>query len=280
MRVTSHHLIDLAAAATQRTQEQVADATQVASSGLQIAEPSDDVAKWVAAARDRVRQAISSGTGDAIGAGLDRLQQTDGALQNLSTAVSQARTLAVQGASDGMNASDRTRLAEQAKQLNSAALAAANTQAPDGTYLLSGSQSQTAPFDASGAYQGDTNADAIASSDGSRHTVAVTGSTCSTASHGVDVLEVIANLGQALDANDTAGIQTAIGDLSTAVDAARRRARHRRRRAELADRGEQRTHPGRAAADRDRIAARRRRRRRCREQARAGDPARSASRRR
>ena len=164
-----------------------------------------------------MRQAISSGTGDAIGAGLDRLQQTDGALQNLSTAVSQARTLAVQGASDGMNASDRTMLAEQAKQLYSAALAAANTQAPDGTYLLSGSQSQTAPFDASGAYQGDTNADAIASSDGSRHTVAVTGDVL-TASHGVDVLEVIANLGQALDANDPAGIQTAIGDLSTAVD--------------------------------------------------------------
>jgi flagellar hook-associated protein 3 FlgL len=217
MRVTAHHLIELAAASTTRAQQQVADATEVASTGLAVAVPSDDVTKWIGAARDRMREAISSGTGDAIATGRDRLQQTDGALANLSDVVSRARTLAVQGASDGLNASDRALLASQAQQLFSAALAAANTPAPDGSYLFAGAHNQVAPFDATGVFTGDTDVAAVATADGSRHDISTTGDVL-TASHGVDVLPVIAQLGQALSANDPVAIQAALGKLSTAVN--------------------------------------------------------------
>lgn len=216
MRITSHHLIDLAASATSRAQDQVADATRVASTGLAVAVPSDDVASWVMAARDRVRQTISAGAGVAIADGRDRLQQTDGALATISGTVSRAREIAIQGNSAALDPSDRAALALEARALYSEALSAANTQGANGTYLLAGAQSQTPPFDATGTYAGDTNVVAVASGDGTRHDVAMTGDLL-TAAHGVDVLPAISKLGQALDANDPVAIQAAIGELSTAV---------------------------------------------------------------
>src|SRR5262249_45091926 len=66
------------------------------------------------------------------------------------------------------------------------------------------------------AYTGDTDTAAVASADGTRHDIATTGDVL-TASHGVDVMPVIAQLGQALDANDPVAIRAALGSLSTAV---------------------------------------------------------------
>jgi len=73
MRITGSHLADLAAAATARAQDKVAEATEVASSGLRVARPSDDPAAWAAAQRDKVRQVLAAGTGSAIGASTDQL---------------------------------------------------------------------------------------------------------------------------------------------------------------------------------------------------------------
>src|SRR5579871_6282067 len=131
MRVTGFHLIQLEAAATSAAQQRVATASAVASSGLSVAAPSDNVTAWIEAAKDRVRQAISTGGGAAIQTGLDQLQQTDGALSTIATVLSSAKSLAVQGASTGLTAGDRQDLAAEATQLFQTALSAANTQGPD-----------------------------------------------------------------------------------------------------------------------------------------------------
>jgi flagellar hook-associated protein 3 FlgL len=216
VRVTAHHLIELTSAATSRTQQQVADAAEEASSGLSVAEPSDNVTAWVTAARDRARQAISAGGGDAIATGLDRLQATDGALASLSSVVSNAKQIAIQGASQTLTAVDRTNLAAEANALYQGALAAANAQGSDGTYLLAGAQTGTPPFTAAGAYQGDATKDQVATADGAHHDVSITGDVL-TAANGVDVLPTISQLAQALTANDPVAIQAAIGSLSTAI---------------------------------------------------------------
>ncbi len=218
MRVTSFHLIAQEAAATSAAQQRVADASQVAASGLSVAVPSDNVTAWVEAAKDRVRQAISSGGGDAIQTGLDQLQQTDGALSTIASVLSSAKSLAVQGASSGLTAGDRQDLAAEATGLFQTALTAANTQGPDNTFLLGGSADETAPFDASGNFSGNATTQQIASdSSGDRLGVSLSGDVL-TAANGVDVLPALQQLATALASNNTTGIQTSITTLSTAVN--------------------------------------------------------------
>src|SRR5215831_10738876 len=99
MRITGNRLIDLASASTTKNQAAVATASAEVSSGLRVAEPSDDPTAWLAAQRTKLHQALSQGTGAAVAASRDRLELTDSALASLSDIVSQVRTLAIQGAS-------------------------------------------------------------------------------------------------------------------------------------------------------------------------------------
>jgi flagellar hook-associated protein 3 FlgL len=212
MRVTGNQLIDAAQASTSRAQESLARATAQVSSGLRVEKPSDDPTAWLAAHRAGLRKAVLDGSRAAVVASRERLDQTDGALATIGDAVSEVRALAIQGASGSYNAADRAELAVHVRALFESALAAANTQAPDGEYLLAGAASLTEPFDATGAYQGDARARQIASGD----TMSIPGSEL-TAARGVDVLPLLDRVAKALAANDTTALATAIDDLGTAV---------------------------------------------------------------
>lgn len=215
MRITAGHIIELASEATSRATSKVATASEIASSGLKVAVPSDDPAAWAAAQRDKVRQALSTGMGAAISTSTNQLQQTDGALSTISSVISQARTLAVQGASV-TNANERVQIGEQVQALFQTALSAANTQDSDGTYLLAGSQTQTPPFDANGVYQGDGTTRSVVSSEHGTSTTNVTGETL-TAANGVDVLPELQKLATALSSNNVAQIQASLSTLQTAT---------------------------------------------------------------
>lgn len=215
MRVTPNHIADQLAAASSRAESRVSTASNVASSGMRVAVPSDDPVAWAAAQRDKLRQALASGTGAAIQTSTTALEQTDGALATIADVVSRARELAVQGASDS-NAAQRGALGTQVQALFAAALSAANAQASDGSYLLAGAQTGAPPFDAAGAYHGDATARVVATSEHGSDTVGVPGSTL-TAAAGVDVLPALAQLAAALSANNAAGIQAGLGALTTAT---------------------------------------------------------------
>jgi flagellar hook-associated protein 3 FlgL len=216
MRITSGHIVELAAAATSRAQQSVADATAVESSGLKVAVPSDDPVAWVTAQRERVRETLSSGNGTAMSFATDQLDETDGALSTISDVVTQARQLAVQGSSDTYSAASRAEIGTQVQALFQSALAAANTQSSNGEYLLGGSKSSAPPFDATGAYTGDSTSRDITVSEHSTQTVTVPGSVL-TAANGVDVLPTLAALATALSTNNVAGIQAALGTLTSAT---------------------------------------------------------------
>ncbi len=206
MRITGNRMIDLAAAATAKSQERVAAAANEVSSGLRVAKPSDDPAAWLAAERAKLHRTLARGADSAVQASRDRLDQTDGALATIGDVVSQVRTLAVQGASATYNASDRAELAVQVRALFGAAVGAANTRSADGEFLLAGSQSLATPFDAAGQYHGDALA----------RTGTLAGSEL-TAANGVDVLPLLDKVATALAANDQTTVQNLLGDLDTAV---------------------------------------------------------------
>jgi flagellar hook-associated protein 3 FlgL len=216
MRITGNRLIDLSAASTTKAQTAVATAAAQLSSGLRVTSPSDDPDAWLAAQRTKLSQALSQGTGAAVQTSRDRLGVTDNALASLGDIVSQIRTLAVQGASDTYNPSDRAGIGAQVHGLFLSALDSANARGHDGEYLLAGSLSTAPPFDATGAYVGDGAVRSVPS-DGALTTDVTIPGTALTAASGVDVLPLLDRIATALSTNDMAALGTALPDLDTAV---------------------------------------------------------------
>jgi flagellar hook-associated protein 3 FlgL len=216
MRITENRLIDLAAASTTKNQAAVATTTAELSSGLRVNTPSDDPEAWLAAQRSKLRQAMSQGTGAAVQAGRDHLEVTDNALASLGDILSQVRSLAVQGSSGTYNATDRAALGAQVRGLFQNALDAANARTSAGEYLLAGSASLTAPFDAAGVYQGDAAVRALPGDGGVTSGVTIAG-TALTAASGVDVLPLLDQIATALASNDMTTLVGALPGLDTAI---------------------------------------------------------------
>lgn len=217
MRVTGSRIMELAAAATAANQERVAAASAEVSSGLRVGKPSDDPAAWVAAERAKLHRAMSEGVGAAVQTSRDRLAEVDGALATIGDLVSQARSLAIQGANASYSAADREEIAVHVRALMQAAIGAANTKSSDGEYLLAGSQSLASPFGPAGAYAGNATTRAVPISDDGAATSSTIAGTDLTAARGVDVLPLLERLAAALDANDGASIAGMLGDFETAT---------------------------------------------------------------
>ncbi len=214
MRVTNMYLVSLAQAADAKNQSNVAQLTQEVSSGLAVSKPSDDPVAWIEAQREKVRSTINDGTGEALQGGLQKLTATSGALASLAQVVSQAQALATQGASATTTAAGRADAAQQANGLLQSALSAANTTDVDGTYLLSGTAVNTVPYESSGNYQGNASTTSINSSSTATSQSSLAGSSLEGS---VNIIETIGDLATALSSNDVTGIQTALGNLNTAV---------------------------------------------------------------
>jgi flagellar hook-associated protein 3 FlgL len=216
MRITGNRMIDLAAASTARTQNEVGRVSNEVSSGMRVAKPSDDPTAWAAAERAKLHRTLSQGTVSAVAASRDRLDETDAALSTIGDSVSAIRTLAVQGASSTYNAEDRAALAENVRSLMASALGAANARSTDGEYLLAGTASLTQPFDAAGVYTGNATARSIPIGEGANAVATVTGAELTSAA-GVDVFPLLDRVANALAANDPVALAATLGELETAT---------------------------------------------------------------
>jgi flagellar hook-associated protein 3 FlgL len=217
MRVTNMHMVDLAQAGAAQNQSNVATLSQEVQTGLRVAKPSDDPTAWIEAQREKVRSALNDGTSEAIQSSSERLTSTDGALATLSSIVSQAQALAVQGSNASQNASTRAAIGAEMTSLFQAAVTAGNTKGVDGSYLLAGTAVATQPFDpTTGAYQGNAGVNAVNTDTAATEPAAIAGSAL-TAANGVDVIPTLSQLATALNGNNLAGIQSAITSLNTAV---------------------------------------------------------------
>lgn len=217
MRVTNMYMVELAQAASAKNQSNVAQLSQEVSSGLAVAKPSDNPTAWLEAQRAKVEQTINDGTGAALQTGLVKIDATDGALSSLAQIVSQAQTIAVEGASASITSDARADAAQQVNGLLQAALAAANTQDVDGNYLLSGTAVNTVPFESSGNYQGNAATTSINSSSTATTQDSLSGSALDTGPGSVNIIATLGNLATALGGNDVPGIQAQLANLNTAV---------------------------------------------------------------
>jgi flagellar hook-associated protein 3 FlgL len=157
MRITQNMMSDTLVGHLGSLQSRIADSSTQLQTGKRINKPSDDPlgaqrALQLSSQSDAIDQYQAN-----AGLAQDFLQTTDTALQSVTTLSQRARDLAVRGASGTLNATDMKALAQEIDSLIDG-VKAAGSATSNGLYVMSGTNTTTAPYaqGASDTYQGDT----------------------------------------------------------------------------------------------------------------------------
>ncbi len=158
----------------------------------------------------------------------DKLSQQETAINASTDVLTRLKELAVQGANATNSPKDRQYIAVEVKELRDQLLSLANTQDVNGNYIFSGSRTSKAAFDtdASGklAYQGDMTVSPAGTgdqriTDTNRPGTNPFGKLVRAAADGseaaVGFFQTIDDFAAALDANDTKGLQRAVGEMGS-----------------------------------------------------------------
>lgn len=138
-----------------------------------------------------------------IDSGISYMSTVESTLGSVEDVLTQAKTLAIQGANATNNSEDRKAIALQVDQLLSRIYSLANTQ-HDGDYVFSGFKTRTAPFDpadATYAYAGDANNIQREVSTGTKLTINMSGSQAF-GSGATSAFAVLKDLSNALNNNN------------------------------------------------------------------------------
>jgi flagellar hook-associated protein 3 FlgL len=217
MRVTDGLIFSSALVNTARAREAAQEAQQQASSGVRVSHPSDDPAAsgLIVAfnmSTDRF-QAIS----DAATQASSELGVVDSSLGDISNVLSRARELAVQFSNAGYPQSQSAGGAQEVDGILGQVVADLNTRFGN-RYVFGGNVDNAPPFDAAGNYTGDDGvrkveiAPGVLEASSVRADVAIKG-----VGGGVDVLQTLAALRDALNANDTDAIRATLDDLDSSI---------------------------------------------------------------
>ncbi len=217
MRVTDRMMFENAAANAAKSRDRAQTAMEQLSTGMRVVHPGDD--PTVAASMVRGQQTIdrmAAITQNAARAG-DEVDASDSALQSLTDVLARARELTVQMGNDSYSAADRQGAATEVDGLMQQAVTLMNTNV-DGRYIFGGNKDQTAPFDTSGNYSGDTAvrqvevAPGVLENSSVRADVAVKG-----VGGGVDLFATLQSLSTALKTNNGNAIRGSLTGLETAT---------------------------------------------------------------
>jgi flagellar hook-associated protein 3 FlgL len=191
----------LAGLALDRQQED--QAITELSTGLKVNQPSDNPAAEAGAIVNKAQtSAVSTYLGNISGL-QGTLQVADSTLNSVITALSQAISLAVEGANSTMNQTDLSALAQQVNGIQQQILGYAN-QSYQGNYLFAGTAVNTQPFvtdpsSPSGvSYVGNTGVNNIEIGDGQAVPASLPGSQIFGTGSGSDVFQALADLSSAL----------------------------------------------------------------------------------
>lgn len=134
----------------QNVQSQLTTTTDRLSSGKQITQPSDDPFGTSRALLYRGELAANTQYQTNTNQATAWLNTTDTALSSISSDAARARDLLLQGANGSMSQTDKDAIADELDQLADSIKTAGNTQYA-GSYVFSGTATQTQPFTVGGA---------------------------------------------------------------------------------------------------------------------------------
>ncbi|MGF1465927.1 MAG: flagellar hook-associated protein FlgL [Sandaracinaceae bacterium] len=217
MRVSDAMLGELNRAALAEGRAELAEAQRASSTGVRVAEPSDDPVLAARARQSRSTERRAEAIRSIASRAVTTLSTVDGVLGQVTEALSRARELAVQGGNDTLAAGDRAALAKEVRALRSQLIDLANTRV-DGEYVFGGLAVDRPPFDATGAFQGSTVRRQLAPGPGVRLDVQLPGDAIFGVSGGVDTFAALDALATALDADDGPAVRGAVAGLEGAVE--------------------------------------------------------------
>jgi flagellar hook-associated protein 3 FlgL len=215
MRVTEGMMLNSALQNEAVAADRMAQLTQVASSGLQVAQPSDDPAAWSSIQQQDATMAVLQARSAAATQAAGDLSLGESTLDAASNLMVQAKSIAVEAANGTEDAASRASSATQIDSLLQQMVALGNTRGATG-YLFGGTASNAPPFDSSGAFQGNGGTTQVEIADGVLAVSNASGADAFTAAGGTDVFAVLQGLSTALSSNNVTGIQSSM----TGIDAA------------------------------------------------------------
>jgi flagellar hook-associated protein 3 FlgL len=219
MRVTTyqnrqHHIAELL-----RSQEHLAETRDRVSSGRRIQDPSDapnDIAELL---RTQSHAAELTQRRDATDASLVSMKASESTLGDITSALRQAHTLALQARSASTSADQRQLLADQIDQIAGHVRDLANTQV-NGSYLFAGTATDTVPFTNGPpvTYTGNDRPILLSLNEATTLPTNVTGTELQDARGGTDLFQNLSTLATAIRSGDDNGMASGMGRLDADVD--------------------------------------------------------------
>ena len=218
MRVTDKMIYDGAALRTGRARDEMEAASQEVSSGVRVQHPWDDPG----AASQVIGHRAAASRADAIAQGAqrasDELNAADDALSGMNTVLDRVREIAVQFSNATYSPQERAAAANEINGLKAEALTYANTQF-GGRYLFRGFKDKSPPFDATGAYAGDSGVRQVETAPGQFEDASVPGDAIFKGPNGgVDIFATISTLSTALANNDANGVNGSLNNIETSIN--------------------------------------------------------------
>ncbi len=212
MRVANKIMFDAVRFNLANITEELIKTNEVVSTGKLINDLSDDPVGLTQTLNIRSTLSNIDQVGRNIARGTSWLAASEGALNQVQNIVSDIKALCVQMASANMGPTQRSSAAESVQNMLNEIISLANTDVT-GTYIFSGSKTDTAPFDQSGTYSGDNNAFTIKI--GKSSTVEMENDGAAVFGN---IFTTFSDLKNALQNNDISGIQNAMDNLDGHFD--------------------------------------------------------------
>ena len=216
MRITDHMTYRQALADVQRQRTLAFELQAQAGSGKKFQSISEDPV-----GAERVRLLRSSNEAidhyqDNITRSKTQLDAADTALEESTNIVIRAKELALAMANETTSPEQRQIAADEIDSLFASLVTVANTKAA-GEFIFGGFQTDTQPFQTDGTYVGDSGMKEVEVGPSQRLTVSSSGENAFTAAGGTDAFAELDALRTALNADNTAGIQNAVGTLDSVL---------------------------------------------------------------
>jgi flagellar hook-associated protein 3 FlgL len=212
MRITQQMMVTSALQSEATATDQMQTLGQQASSGLKVAQPSDDPAAWASIQETTAQIGVVQARSTAATMAAGNLSLAESTLDSATNLMTQAQSLAVEASNGTESAASRSDLADQVNSILQQMVALANTRGSSG-YLFGGTATNTPPVDSSGNYQGNSGVTHVEIADGVLAVSNADGASAFSAAGGRDPFADLQTLATALSSNDVAGIQSSITNL-------------------------------------------------------------------
>lgn len=217
MRISDQQLYRLANARIGGARAASVTAGEEVSSGRRVTHPWDDAGAAGLITRHAQDQARQAAVYTAASRASEELVAVDGAMDQVTIALTRAHELAVQLASDNYNATDRANGAPEVQQLLSAVLTQLNQRFGD-RYVFGGMLDGAPPFDATGNYLGDDQVRRVEIAPGVLQDASLRADQAfKGAGGGVDIPQTLRTFATALSTNDATQIRASVEALADGI---------------------------------------------------------------